>query len=45
MQFTLACIDGQMRFDAPERTVRLHMAEREGRVYIDLCDPQSHAIE
>jgi len=45
MQTALAVIEARAQFDAPERRVHLRRAEHDGRIFIDMCDPEWRVIE
>jgi len=41
----LDLLEARAQFEAPERTVSIRVAEREGRIYLDLADEQWRAVE
>ncbi len=45
LQDAIETVEGQARFDAPEKAAHLRLAEHDGKIYIDLCDPSWRAIE
>lgn len=45
LQDVIETVEGQARFDAPEKSAHLRLAEHDGKIYIDLCDPSWRAIE
>ncbi|HEX2237336.1 MAG TPA: hypothetical protein VHJ19_03025 [Gammaproteobacteria bacterium] len=45
LQDAIETVEGQARFDAPEKSAHLRLAEHDGKIYIDLCDPSWRAIE
>src|SRR5205823_5585773 len=38
-------LEARAQFDAPERTVHIRVAERDGRMYLDLADTAWRAVE
>jgi hypothetical protein len=38
-------LEARARFDAPERTIHVRVAEHDGRIYLDLADKQWRAVE
>src|SRR5271166_1314041 len=41
----LDLLEARAQFDAPERTVHVRVAEREGSIYLDLADHRWQAVE
>jgi hypothetical protein len=41
----LAALEGKALFEGKEHRVHIRVAGHEGRVYVDLCDPQWRAVE
>ncbi len=45
LQAALATLSGIARFDGDTHDVHVRVADREGRLYLDLCDPSWRAVE
>ena len=45
MSTAMGVIEGMAHYDGPEREVHLRVANCDGRIYLDLCDPAWRAIE
>jgi hypothetical protein len=45
LQSALNVIEAEAHFNAPERTVHVHVAGLEGKIYIDLCNETWRAVE
>jgi hypothetical protein len=45
MQSALNVVEAKAHFDAPEREVHVRVGGLNGRIYLDLCDKEWHAVE
>jgi 5S rRNA maturation endonuclease (ribonuclease M5) len=42
---TIAALEGQAKFNAPQQTVAVRLAEHKGKIYLDIGDPDWRVIE
>ena len=45
MQSALNVIEAKAHFDLPEREVHVRVGRLNGRIYLNLCDKEWHAVE
>jgi hypothetical protein len=45
LEDTLGVLAGQAQYDGPERLLALRVAEHNGTIYLDLCDPDWRAVQ